>query len=437
MTKQVVRADRVWSIEGEHEIVFKQVYGICLKSFGYDLDEYTYEQLLDKKNFVAGKALNALPEIQEESVVSQCPPVSERTRKNFKHMMGKSTLSEGSFDSSIKVAQKHVWPKVAKFNLGRLHQAFLITPRNDSPDNDILRFVRARKFKVEETIIMAFKCLDWKSTDFPVEKYTIEGDLGISKDENLKQLSEAFGMGKVYLRGTDREGGPICVIRVRKHFGSQCPHKDFERFIVLMLEWFRLGLKPYTMGSDGANILFDLTGISLKNIDLAAVKFLAKAFEANYPESLTAIWIHNAPWVFFTVWKLIRGWLDPVVASKVHFTNSAEDLEKFVDRKFIPDFVGGDDKYVPEYVPPTDENSSKKPEDDKFEELSEQRKVLSKVFIETTISWIKAATKEESTKFLNLKIQLGAELAKNLVELDPYIRTRGQFDRNNAIDISL
>ncbi|PSK35121.1 hypothetical protein C7M61_004783 [Candidozyma pseudohaemuli] len=437
MTKPVVQPDRVWSIEGDHEIAFKQVYAICLKTFGYDLDEYNYEQLIDPKTFVSGKASNTLPDLEAESVVSKCPPVLERTRKNFKHMMGKLDLHSGEFDENIKVAQKHVWPKVAKYNLGRLHQEFLITPRNDSPDNDILRFVRARKFKVEDTINMAFKCLEWKSTEFKVERITIDGDLGIHQDKNLKQLSEAFGMGKVYLRGVDRNGGPITVIRVRNHFGSQCPHKDFERFIVLMLEWVRLSLKPMSLGGDGANILFDLTGISLKNIDLAAVKFLAKAFEANYPESLTAIWIHNAPWVFFTVWKLIRGWLDPVVASKVHFTNSVEDLEKFVDRKNIPDFVGGDDTYRPEYTPPTDENSGLKPKDERFDELAEHRKQLSKVFIETTLAWIKAATKEELTKFMNLKIQLGVELAKNMAELDEYVRTRGQFDRNGALQITL
>ncbi|PYD23745.1 hypothetical protein DND67_30705, partial [Pseudomonas syringae pv. pisi] len=63
MTIKEVRPDRVWSIEGEHEIVFKQVWAICLKSFGYDMDEYTYEQILDPKTFVSGKAPNELPDI--------------------------------------------------------------------------------------------------------------------------------------------------------------------------------------------------------------------------------------------------------------------------------------------------------------------------------------------------------------------------------------
>ena len=33
-------------------------------------------------------------------------------------------------------------------------------------------------------------------------------------------------------------------------------------------------------------------------MDYVPVKFIIKCFEANYPESLGVILIHNAPWVF-------------------------------------------------------------------------------------------------------------------------------------------
>lgn len=32
--------------------------------------------------------------------------------------------------------------------------------------------------------------------------------------------------------------------------------------------------------------------------DYAPVKFIIKCFEANYPESLGAVLIHQAPWIF-------------------------------------------------------------------------------------------------------------------------------------------
>ena len=44
--------------------------------------------------------------------------------------------------------------------------------------------------------------------------------------------------------------------------------------------------------------MFDLTGFSLSNMDYVPVKFLIQCLEANYPESLGCILIHNAPWGF-------------------------------------------------------------------------------------------------------------------------------------------
>lgn len=41
-----------------------------------------------------------------------------------------------------------------------------------------------------------------------------------------------------------------------------------------------------------------MTSFTLSNMDYAPVKFMIKCFEANYPESLGAVLIQNAPWLF-------------------------------------------------------------------------------------------------------------------------------------------
>ena len=41
-----------------------------------------------------------------------------------------------------------------------------------------------------------------------------------------------------------------------------------------------------------------MTDFSLANMDYAPVKFMIKCFEANYPESLGAVLVHKAPWIF-------------------------------------------------------------------------------------------------------------------------------------------
>lgn len=433
MSTGKVHPDRIWSIEGEHEKVLKQTWAIILKLWGYDLDLLLYADLEKAANFVSSKSKNALPKVLSTLVVSECPQPTERTQKAFAAATGKAQVMAGEYDKSAKVALKDVYPALSKFNGALLHQLFWLSLRNDLPDNNLLRFVRARKFKVHEILEMCAKCLEWKTGHYSVDKWTMGGDAALYFSKKYPELIKAFEMKKVYFRGRDKSGGPVCVIRVRHHFDKDCPEQDFERFICLIIEWFRFALQDYQRGTDGANILFDMTGFSLKNADLKAVKFLAKAFEANYPESLNAIWIHKAPWIFNAVWKIIRPWLDPVVASKVHFTKTVSDLEKFVDKKFVPKDLGGADDYVPEYITPTEQNSATLPKDDKYEALMKEREQLAHTFFETTLAWVQAKKTEELTKLLDLKIQLGAELAQNYIKLDPYVRQRGAYDRDGSL----
>src|SRR3954469_5791332 len=95
-----------------------------------------------------------------------------------------------------------------------------------------------------------------------------------------------------------------------------------------------------------------MTGFSMANMDYAPVKFMIKCFEANYPESLGTVLVYKAPWIFNTIWSIIRGWLDPVVAGKVHFVKTEKDLEEYVPKSQIPTELGGEEKWEYAYVEP-------------------------------------------------------------------------------------
>src|SRR2546421_4528720 len=96
-----------------------------------------------------------------------------------------------------------------------------------------------------------------------------------------------------------------------------------------------------------------MSNFSLSNMDYTPVKFMIKCFEANYPESLGAVLVHKAPFVFSAIWNIIKGWLDPVVASKIHFTKHLEDLEQYIPRSQIMKELGGDEDWEYKYIEPT------------------------------------------------------------------------------------
>ena len=62
-----------------------------------------------------------------------------------------------------------------------------------------------------------------------------------------------------------------------------------------------------------------------------------------YPESLGKMYVVNAPWVFATVWSVVRGWLDPVTAAKVTIVNGngRKELLEQIDEDSLPSELGG------------------------------------------------------------------------------------------------
>jgi hypothetical protein len=180
-------------------------------------------------------------------------------------------------------------------------------------------------------------------------------------------------------------------------------------------------------------ILFDMTHFTMANMDYTPVKFMIKVFEANYPESLGAVLVHKAPWLFQGIWKIIKGWLDPVVAAKVHFTSSVEDLEAFIPRSQIIKELGGDENWEYVFVEPQEgKDELRADEGGKKTELLEQRKGLVEEYQSRTFEWIHEP--KESSETTSQRDQLAGKLNENYWKLDPYLRTRSLYDRVGMIE---
>lgn len=176
-------------------------------------------------------------------------------------------------------------------------------------------------------------------------------------------------------------------------------------------------------------LVFDLSGFGLGNMDYNLVKFLVQCFEAYYPESLGSITIHKSPLVFWGVWKIIEPWLDPVVASKVRFTSTDQELLEFIPAEHLPTtFQGvGLDQYKYEYIPPVEGENDKMQDKATLEILNEKWKLLTEQYDVQTKVWIQGDEIESSKR---------EEVAKTLhtqyYKMQPYIRARNQFQRKDA-----
>ncbi|RDW94062.1 CRAL-TRIO domain-containing protein [Aspergillus mulundensis] len=330
---------------------------------------------------------------------------------------------------------------LAEIKPEELRTAFWSMVKQDNPDSLLLRFLRARKWDVKKALMMLISTIRWRMQDAKVdEDVMVNGDhLALeqlkSSDPVEKKKGEdfikQFRLGKSFLHGVDKMGRPICYVRVRLHRAADQDVEALDRFTVYTIESARMMLAPPV---ETACVIFDMTDFSLANMDYHPVKFMIKCFEANYPESLGVVLIHKAPWVFSSVWSIIKGWLDPVVAAKIQFTKTEQDLEEFIPKSRIITELEGDEKWEYKYLEPKEGENAKLKDTGKRDELLAQRQELAKELQDSTVAWILASRKKDNAKEVTEKRKdLIERLRTQYWQLDPYVRATSLYDRLNII----
>ncbi|KAM0750381.1 CRAL/TRIO domain-containing protein [Meredithblackwellia eburnea MCA 4105] len=295
----------------------------------------------------------------------------------------------------------------------------------DDPDNIALRFLRARKWSVSAGVAMLCACLRWRMSS-DVEDIFEKGEEGMRNAEGfIKQMQ----IGKTYTQGTDRYGRPIVYIHVAKHRTFDQSPVALEQFVIFQMESVRCLFGG--VGIDKVTMVFDMTGFGVRNMDWRCILFIVKCLEAYYPESLNVMLIHNAPWVFQGIWKLLAPMLDPVVRNKVEMTKNTEDLVVHIPKHHLVKPLGGTSEWkweYPEIIP--GENAPQKDKEGR-RAAQKDRDALLAAYEKATRDWIKAAPGDaKADKKRKLAV---LEMRAQYFVLDPFIRGRGAYHRNGNI----
>ncbi|KAJ3091255.1 hypothetical protein HK102_001157 [Quaeritorhiza haematococci] len=313
------------------------------------------------------------------------------------------------FYSSLFTAMNHmddVKPADASFNSApnpkqRALEELVLATGYDHPDAICLRFLRARKWDVEKAVTMFVKLLKWRQ-EYGVQKLLFNSEKMLNPED--------LETGKGYFCGFDNEGRPVQYVQVRLHDKNKRDLPLLQNYVVWSMEAGRLLLRqPVEM----ATIVFDMGGFSItKSMDYQVVQFLINVLESYYPESLGALYIVNAPFIFNGCWQVIRPWIDPVVAAKIKFIKTAE-LQQYIPTKYIPRTLDPSGSQDYHYHPPTQseqaklaayrsDSTARKAAQDEF-----QRAYLA--FADKTIGWSRAQggqvgeaarQREEAVKYL-------------------------------------
>ena len=292
-----VASGRPGTLTAEQEEKLKEMWKIMFKIFGvqklHNLDD---NQSNGATNGDAGSPSESTSTIPPEKTPSEPPVTPEKKRKSrlgFLHRGRKESESspapnspppvDGIFDSMDGANDKYDQNKqfretIASQSPESLRSAFWSMLKHDHPDALLLRFLRARKWDVHAAVIMAISNIHWRDQEFHVDddimlrgeegclldsQSKAEGANNSNKEKDGQDFLMQYRMGKSFLHGLDREGRPLCVVRVRLHHGGDQTVTSLERYTVHTIETARLMLRGNV---DTATLIFDMTDFSLANM---------------------------------------------------------------------------------------------------------------------------------------------------------------------------
>lgn len=227
----------------------------------------------------------------------EAPP--KPSKKTFiSSLMGSSSLRSPSFEednyfvSSLKSSEKKALQDLkdkllSSSSSDEIHGVNNISMwgipllgNDDKADVILLKFLRARDFKVNDAHNMLVKCLLWRKE--------FNADNIVEEDLCFKELEGVIA----YMQGYDKEGHPVCYNAYgmfkdkdmyERVFGDEEKLKKFLRWRVQVLE---RGIKLLHFKPGGVNSLIqvtDLKDMPKRELRVASNQILS-LFQDNYPE---------------------------------------------------------------------------------------------------------------------------------------------------------
>ena len=114
------------------------------------------------------------------------------------------------------------------------------------------------------------------------------------------------------------------------------------------------------------------------------------------------------------------------MAGKIHFTNSIEEMEQYVDKSQIVAEMGGDNPYHYEYIEPKEDENARLSDTETREKLEEERAGMIKEYERLTLNWISGTGDKDLPA---QRTEIANKLRAEYWALDPYIRARSIYDR--------
>ncbi|XP_027343770.1 patellin-3-like [Abrus precatorius] len=213
--------------------------------------------------------------------------------------------------------------------------------KDDRSDVILLKFLRARDFKVKEAFTMIKNTIRWRK-EFGMEEL-MEEKLG----DELEKV--------VFMHGFDKEGHPVCYNIYGEFQNKELYKKTFsdeekrEKFLRWRIQFLEKSIRKLDFNPGGICTIVQVN--DLKNSPgpgkwelRQATKHALQLLQDNYPEFVAKQVFINVPWWYLAVNRMISPFLTQRTKSKFVFagpSKSTETLLRYIAPEQLPVKYGG------------------------------------------------------------------------------------------------
>ncbi|KAL3324266.1 hypothetical protein AABB24_038449 [Solanum stoloniferum] len=215
---------------------------------------------------------------------------------------------------------------------------------DERSDVILLKFLRARDFKVKEAFAMLKSVVAWR------KEFNI--------DELLEEDLSGLGLEKVvYNHGVDKEGHPVCYNAFGAFQDNELYQNTFadkekmNKFLRWRIQFMEKSIRNLDFSPDGICTfvqIIDLKnspGLYLYKKELRqATNRALQLLQDNYPEFVAKQVFINVPWWYPAYYRMINALFTTRTKSKFVFagaSRSAETLFKYIVPEHVPVQYGG------------------------------------------------------------------------------------------------
>ncbi|PPD92347.1 hypothetical protein GOBAR_DD10712 [Gossypium barbadense] len=212
---------------------------------------------------------------------------------------------------------------------------------DERSDVILLKFLRARDFKVKEAFTMLQNTIRWRK-EFGIDEL-VEQDFG----NDLEKV--------VFMHGFDKEGHPVCYNVYGEFQNKDLYQKTFsdeekrQNFLRWRIQFLEKSIRKLDFSPGGICTIVQINDLKnspgLTKWELRqATKQALQLLQDNYPEFVARQVFINVPWWYLAVNKMISPFLTQRTRSKFVFagpSKSAENLFRYIAAEQVPVRYGG------------------------------------------------------------------------------------------------